>query len=186
MWRASTNPGCATPHCGPLTNRLGGRSGPGPQWKLFYKPHLKKRTANLQWRIWHGAIASNSFISVLNPAVLSTCPFCILCETVFFCFYKSTRDSHFSSIAAQGSLPVLKQRLSHSLSLLFSLTALSLSIHPVSLSLSLSLFLLIFNYKPILGVSLPLSSLFCLLLIVIVSIFLSLSRVLSTISSLTL
>lgn len=32
----------------------------------------------------HGAIASNAFISVLNPAVANKCPFCDLHETVFY------------------------------------------------------------------------------------------------------
>uniref|UniRef100_A0A3Q3EUV6 Reverse transcriptase domain-containing protein n=1 Tax=Labrus bergylta TaxID=56723 RepID=A0A3Q3EUV6_9LABR len=67
------------------SNRLGA-NGAGPQWRILYKPPLKKRTADLQWRILHGAIASNAFLSVLNPAVLNTCPFCCLPETE--CFYR--------------------------------------------------------------------------------------------------
>lgn len=54
-----------------------------PRWRVLYKPPLGKRTADLQWRILHGAIALNSFISVLNPAVLNHCPFYHLPETVF-------------------------------------------------------------------------------------------------------
>lgn len=34
-----------------------------------YKPPLKKRIAELQWRILHRAIASNAFINTINPAV---------------------------------------------------------------------------------------------------------------------
>ena len=81
------------------TNRLGDHIGPGPQWKLFYKPPLKKRTADLQWRILHGAIASNSFISVLNPVVSSTCPFCNLRETVFHVFTECRRLAQFYTLS---------------------------------------------------------------------------------------
>ncbi len=47
----------------------------------------------------HGIIAVNSFISILNPEVCSTCPFCSKKETVFhvfvlidFKFYKAMED----------------------------------------------------------------------------------------------
>ena len=60
-----------------------GANGPGPQWRILYKPPLKKRTADLQWRIIQGAVASNAFISVLNPAVPNTCPFCCLRESIY-------------------------------------------------------------------------------------------------------
>lgn len=54
------------------TARLGGEP---PLWRTLYKPLLKKRTGGLQWRILHGAIATNSFlkqkhfkqVSVLRP-----------------------------------------------------------------------------------------------------------------------
>ncbi|KAI3375790.1 hypothetical protein L3Q82_003739 [Scortum barcoo] len=68
------------------TQKLSEETGPSPQWKFLYKPPLKKRTADLQWRILHGAIASNAFISVLNPAVSSKCPFCGCHETIFHVF----------------------------------------------------------------------------------------------------
>ena len=42
-----------------------------PVWRVLYKPPLKKRTGDLQWRTLHGAIAVNSFISVINPTVSS-------------------------------------------------------------------------------------------------------------------
>ena len=40
-----------------------GWGGTRPQWRVLYKPPLKQRTADLQWRVLHGAIASNTFIS---------------------------------------------------------------------------------------------------------------------------
>ncbi|KAK0133242.1 X-linked interleukin-1 receptor accessory protein-like 2 [Merluccius polli] len=42
-------------------------TGVKPVWRVLYKPPLKKRTGDLQWRILHGAIAVNYFISVINP-----------------------------------------------------------------------------------------------------------------------
>lgn len=40
-----------------------------PRWGILHKPSFKKTTADLQWRILHGAIPWNAFISVVNPAV---------------------------------------------------------------------------------------------------------------------
>ncbi|MPV02346.1 hypothetical protein FVA96_24450 [Escherichia coli] len=59
---------------------------------------LKKRTADLQWRILHGAVASNAFISVINPTVLSKCPFCDLRETIYHVFTECKRLTSFFSL----------------------------------------------------------------------------------------
>lgn len=75
-----------------------GQNGPGPQWRILYKPPLKKRTGDLQWRILHGAIASNAFISVLNPAVSNKCPFCDQRETVFHVFTECKRLTELFSL----------------------------------------------------------------------------------------
>ncbi len=40
-----------------------------PEWRSLYKTLLTKRTGDLQWRILHGAVVVNAFISVLNPEV---------------------------------------------------------------------------------------------------------------------
>ncbi len=40
--------------------------GEHPEWKALYKSPLTKKFGDLQWRILHGAIAVNAFISVLN------------------------------------------------------------------------------------------------------------------------
>ncbi|XP_068592641.1 transposon TX1 uncharacterized 149 kDa protein isoform X2 [Cebidichthys violaceus] len=68
-----------------------GQEGPGPQWRILYKAPLKKRTGDLQWRILHGADASNAFISVINPTVLSGCPFCGVRETIYHVFTECKR-----------------------------------------------------------------------------------------------
>ena len=57
-----------------------------PQWRELDKPPLDKRVADLQWRILHGAIAVNAFISVLNQEVGQECSFCSQRETVFHAF----------------------------------------------------------------------------------------------------
>ncbi|KAE8284777.1 hypothetical protein D5F01_LYC16212 [Larimichthys crocea] len=60
--------------------------GSGPAWRSLYKPPLTKRHGDLQWRILHGAVAVNAFISVVNVEVEDRCPFCTERETVFHCF----------------------------------------------------------------------------------------------------
>ena len=62
-----------------------------PEWRSLYKPPLSKRFGDIQWRILHGVIAVNSFISVLNPEVNSACPFCPQRETVFHAFMHCLR-----------------------------------------------------------------------------------------------
>ena len=74
--------------------RFGGsdtQPGPLPQWTVFYKTPIKKRTGDLQWRIVHGAIACNAFVSRINPAVTNKCPFCDQNETVFHTFVECER-----------------------------------------------------------------------------------------------
>ncbi|KAK5858083.1 hypothetical protein PBY51_002254 [Eleginops maclovinus] len=74
------------------STRLGAGNGPGPQWRSLYKPPLKKRTADLQWRILHSAI------SIINPAVSNNCPFCGFRETVFHVFAECQRLTGFFSL----------------------------------------------------------------------------------------
>lgn len=63
----------------------------GPEWRTLYKPPLTKRVGDLQWRVLHGAIAVNAFVSVINPNVAASCPFCPQRETVFHCFSECGR-----------------------------------------------------------------------------------------------
>ncbi len=53
---------------------------------MLYKPPLSKRTGDLQWRILHGAIAVNSFISVLDSKNDPGCSFCFKKENVVHAF----------------------------------------------------------------------------------------------------
>lgn len=62
-----------------------------PSWSLLYKPPISKRCGDLQWRILHCIVASNSFISKLNETVLPMCPFCNVHDTIFHMFCECSR-----------------------------------------------------------------------------------------------
>lgn len=62
-----------------------------PEWRAIYKPPLSKKVGDLQWRVLHGVIDVNAFISDLNPNVEEKCPFCTERETVFHCFLNCSR-----------------------------------------------------------------------------------------------
>lgn len=66
-----------------------------PVWRVLYKPPLGKGVGDLQWRILHGAVAVNAFISVINPNVSNGCPFCKKRETIFHCFMECSRLGYF-------------------------------------------------------------------------------------------
>ncbi|KAI4900412.1 hypothetical protein NFI96_009713, partial [Prochilodus magdalenae] len=46
------------------------------RWRSLYKPPIEKRSGDLQWRIIHGAIATDRHVAHLNPAVVGQCRFC--------------------------------------------------------------------------------------------------------------
>lgn len=57
-----------------------------PQWRALYKPTLPERGCDIQWRILHGVIAVNAFVTVLNPEICPDCPFCSQRKIVFHAF----------------------------------------------------------------------------------------------------
>ena len=69
--------------------RVAGAVRPG--WAALYKPPQKKRTADLAWRILHGAIAVNTFVHVLDPVSSNLCIFCGEIETLFHAFTECGR-----------------------------------------------------------------------------------------------
>lgn len=69
-----------------------------PEWRALYKPPLVKRVGDLQWRVLHGILAVNAFISVIRPEVSSNCPFCFERETVFHAFMNCPRLIVFFSV----------------------------------------------------------------------------------------
>ena len=80
----------------PWRAHLGLNDDVRPAWRTLYKPPITKRVGDLQWRILHGIVAVNAFISVINPNVNKKCSFCPQRETVFHCFMDCGRlDSLF-------------------------------------------------------------------------------------------
>lgn len=51
-------------------------------WRSLYKMPIDKRTGDLQWRIVHGAIATNKHVAHLDSIQGKECPFCIQDETL--------------------------------------------------------------------------------------------------------
>ncbi|KAL2076888.1 hypothetical protein ACEWY4_027518 [Coilia grayii] len=62
-----------------------------PEWGTLYKPPLTKKMGDLQWRVLHGIVATNSFVSVLNSEIRQDCPFSSQRETVFHAFMYCVR-----------------------------------------------------------------------------------------------
>ena len=60
-------------------------------WRVFYKQPLPKRSGDLQWRIVHGAIASNTHLAHLDPGRSRECPFCSVNETTAHVFLQCAR-----------------------------------------------------------------------------------------------
>jgi len=61
------------------------------RWRALYKPPVEKRTADLQWRIIHRAIATDRHVAHLNPAVGGECRFCGEQEDLEHLFLKCER-----------------------------------------------------------------------------------------------
>lgn len=61
------------------------------QWRSLYKFPIEKRSGDLQWRLINGAIATNRYVSHLNPAVTGECEFCGEEETVEHLFLNCKR-----------------------------------------------------------------------------------------------
>lgn len=69
-----------------------------PEWRTLYKPPLTKKVGDLQWRVLHGIVAVNAFISVINSNVN---PFCLQRETVYHCFSECSRLCNFFTLLQQ-------------------------------------------------------------------------------------
>ena len=72
--------------------------------RSLYKPPVDKRTGELQWRIVHGAIATNRYLVHLNPGTGDGCPFCSQTETIHNLFIQCSRlgrlFSHLQSVVS--------------------------------------------------------------------------------------
>lgn len=63
---------------------------------LLYKPPLKQRTADFQWRILHGAIASNAFILILLILLCQSSAHSAASVTVFHIYSECERLLRFN------------------------------------------------------------------------------------------
>ncbi len=77
--------------------------GVHPSWRVFYKPPVSKRCGDLQWRVLHCAIASNSLVSKFNETVL-LCPFFNAHDTVFHMFFECSRLGSLVQVQVQVEL----------------------------------------------------------------------------------
>ncbi len=68
-------------------------SSPRGCWRSLYKAPVDKRKGDLQWRIVHGAIATNRYLVHLNPGTGDSCPFCTYSETLHHLFTQCSRLS---------------------------------------------------------------------------------------------
>ena len=64
---------------------------PKGRWRVLYKRPVEKRMADLQWRIIHGALATNRHRAHLDPSAGEECPFCQQSETVEHLVVSCTR-----------------------------------------------------------------------------------------------
>ena len=55
---------------------------PQGSWRILYKAPVEKRLADIQWRIIHGAIATNKYRAHFDPGTRGGCPFCFIAETL--------------------------------------------------------------------------------------------------------
>uniref|UniRef100_A0A8D3BRM1 Reverse transcriptase domain-containing protein n=1 Tax=Scophthalmus maximus TaxID=52904 RepID=A0A8D3BRM1_SCOMX len=68
------------------TEFFGPDISPKGSWRSLYKLPVEKRTADLQWRIVHGAIATNRYRAHLDPELGEGCIFCSHSETLVHLF----------------------------------------------------------------------------------------------------
>ncbi|KAK2883356.1 hypothetical protein Q8A73_022289 [Channa argus] len=75
------------------TGFLGQDDSPKGSWRCLYKLPIEKRTADLQWRIVHGAIATNRYRARLDPSLGDQCVFFSQTETLEHLFIECPRLS---------------------------------------------------------------------------------------------
>ena len=66
---------------------------PKGSWRSLYKLPVEKRAADLQWRVVHGAIATNRYRALLDPELGEGCSFCNQRETLVHLFLECPRLS---------------------------------------------------------------------------------------------
>ena len=63
----------------------------GFRWRGLYKLSVPEMSGDLQWRVLHGALDSNSWLARVDPRVGLGCPFCVMSETVHHGFSTCAR-----------------------------------------------------------------------------------------------
>ena len=90
--------------------------GPGcpsaPLWPVMYTLPIYGLLADIQWRLAHWALPSNTLIHLFNSSVQVTCPFCELKEDLFHAYVQCKRVKPLLSLLSN---------LSHKLSFPFTL-----------------------------------------------------------------
>lgn len=76
-------------------------SSPKGSWRSLYKPPIEKRTAALQWRVVHGAGATNRHVAHIDPGVGSQCLFCDCEESLQHLWLGCPRLSRLFSVLQQ-------------------------------------------------------------------------------------
>lgn len=75
------------------TEFFGPYASPKGSWQSLYKLPIEKRTADLQWRVVHGAIATNRYRAHLDPELGEECIFCSQTESLAHLFVECPRLS---------------------------------------------------------------------------------------------
>ncbi|KAJ3586646.1 hypothetical protein NHX12_013042 [Muraenolepis orangiensis] len=78
---------------GPRWDFLGPDYSRKGSWRYLYKLPMEKRKVDLQWRIVHGAIATNRYRAHLDPELGEGCIFCSEVETLEHLFVQCPRLS---------------------------------------------------------------------------------------------
>ena len=73
------------------TEFFGPDASPKGSWRSLYKLPVEKRAADLQWRIVHGAIATNRYRAHIDPELGEGCIFCHEVETLAHLFVQCPR-----------------------------------------------------------------------------------------------
>ncbi|KAK0151588.1 Transposon TX1 uncharacterized protein [Merluccius polli] len=80
---------------------LAPNSSPKGSWRSLYKPPIEKHTADLQWRVVHGAVATNRHVAHMDPRVGSRCSFCDCEESLQHLWLQCPRLSGLFSVLQQ-------------------------------------------------------------------------------------
>ena len=76
-------------------------SSPRGSWRSLYKTPIEKRCADLQWRVVHGAVATNRHVAHIDPSAGSQCEFCQAEESLQHLWLRCPRLAPLFSLLKQ-------------------------------------------------------------------------------------